>query len=188
MIPFKRAFDENRRLVIPVAAGLALNVVLYAGVVYPLSVRVGGAEQREQAAAHDLALAEREDGAARALVEGRDRTDSALQSFYRDVLPTSLAGARAVTYLHLAQLAEQHNLRSSHRSADAETNSQGALQRLRIAMALEGNYDDVRRFIHQLESESAFIVIDSVTLTQAGEPGSPLQLTLALSTYYRHGA
>lgn len=188
MIPLKRAFDENRRLVIPVAAGLALNVVLYAGVVHPLSVRVRSTEQREQTAARDLALAEREDGAARALVQGRDRTDTALQAFYRDVLPTSLAGARGMTYLHLAQLAEQHNLRSSHRSADAETTSRGTLQRLRITMALEGDYDDVRRFIHQLESGSAFIVVDSVTLAQGGEPDSPLQLTLALSTYYRHGA
>lgn len=188
MIPFKRAFDENRRLVIPVAAGLALNVVLYAGVVYPLSVRVRSAEQREQTAARDLALAEREDRAARGLVQGRDRTDTALQAFYRDVLPTSLAGARGMTYLHLAQLAEQHNLKSSRRSADAEANPQGSLQRLRLTMALEGNYDDVRRFIYQLESGSAFIVIDSVTLTQGGEPGSPLQLTLALSTYYQHGA
>jgi Type II secretion system (T2SS), protein M subtype b len=188
MIPFKRVFEEKRRLVIPVAAGLALNVILYVGVVYPLGARVRATEQRDRVAARELADAEREDRAARDLVQGKARTDAALQTFYRDVLPTSLAGARGMTYLHLAQLAERHNLKSSHRSADAEANPQGPLQRLRLTMALEGNYDDVRRFVYELETGSEFIVIDGVTLTQGGEAGAPLQLTLALSTYYRHGA
>ena len=39
-LPLKRIFDEKRRLVIPVLAGLALNVVLFAGVVYPLGARM----------------------------------------------------------------------------------------------------------------------------------------------------
>ena len=138
MIPFKRAFDEKRRLVIPVAAGLALNVILYVGVVYPLGVRVRTAEQRDQAAAGELSIAERDDRAARAVVQGRDRTDTALQTFYHDVLPNSLASARGMTYLRLAQLAEQHHLRYSHRSAESESNPQGSLRRLRISMALEG--------------------------------------------------
>ena len=45
-LPLKRIFDEKRRLVIPVLAGLALNVVLFAGVVYPLGVRVRSTEAR----------------------------------------------------------------------------------------------------------------------------------------------
>ena len=64
MIPLKRAFDENRRLVIPAAAGLALNVLLYAIVVYPLDVRVHNTELREQAAERELAAAQREHEAA----------------------------------------------------------------------------------------------------------------------------
>jgi hypothetical protein len=188
MIPLKRAFDEKRRLVIPVAAGLALNAMLFVGVVYPLRARVRGAEQREQTAAGELAAAAREDQSARDLVQGKTRTDTALQAFYRDVLPTSLASARNITYLRLEQLVEQHHLRSSHRSADAEASPKGALRRVRITMALEGNYDDVRRFIYQLENGADFIVIDGVTLTQNGEPGGLLQLTLNLSTYYKHGA
>ena len=39
-IPLKRVFDEKRRLVIPILAALALNIALYALVVYPLGARV----------------------------------------------------------------------------------------------------------------------------------------------------
>jgi hypothetical protein len=187
MIPLRRAFDEKRGLVIPLAAGLALNVILFVGVVYPLRARVRSVELREQSAAAELMAAQRDDQSASGLVQGKIRTDSALQAFYRDVLPSSLASARNITYLRLAQLAEQHHLRSPHRTADAEANPKGALRRLRITMALEGNYDDVRRFIYQLETGTDFFVIDGVTLAETGEPGGPLQLTLNLSTYYKHG-
>jgi Tfp pilus assembly protein PilO len=190
MIPLKRAFDEKRQLVIPVAAALALNVMLYAVVVYPLGIRVHNAELRDQAGARELTAAQREDQAARGLLQGRDRTDAALQAFYRDVLPDGLATANHVTYLRLAQLAEQQHLRYSHYAAQPESNSQGSLRRLRITTALTGDYENVRRFIYQLESGPDFIVIDSVSLGQGADAGSPLQFTLALSTYYKpeHGA
>ena len=190
MIPLKRAFDENRRLVIPAAAGLALNVLLYAIVVYPLATSVRNTELREQAAERELAAAQRDDQAARALLQGRERTDAALKSFYKDILPSNLASANRIGYLRVAQLAEQHHLRSSHYSADPEPNPQGLVRRLRIITVLEGDYQNVRRFIYQLESGTDFIVIDSVSLNQGGEAGSPLQLTLLLSTFYQsdHGA
>jgi hypothetical protein len=187
MIPLKRAFEEKRRLVIPVAAGLAINVILFIGVVYPLRARVRNAELRAQSAAATLAGAEREDQSARGLVQGKTRTSTALQSFYHDVLPTSLSNARNLTYLHLQQLAEQHHLRVAHRSFDPEPNPKGALRRWRGTMAIEGSYDEVRRFIYDVETGSDFIVIDGVTLLQNTDVGGQLQLTLNLSTYYKYG-
>jgi hypothetical protein len=187
MIPLKRAFDENRRLVIPVTAGLALNVMLFAGAVYPLKARVRAAEERDRAAAAELLAAQHEDQSERGLVQGKARADTALQVFYRDVLPTSLENARSITYLRLDQLAEQHHLVLPHRTAEPEANPKGTLRRVRILMALQGNYDDIRRFIYDLETGSDFVVIDGVTLTQSGEPQGALELTLNLSTYYKHG-
>jgi Tfp pilus assembly protein PilO len=187
MIPIRRAFDEKRRLVVPIAAGLALNIILYVGVVYPLSANVRGAVQRHQDAARELISAEQDDRAARGLLQGKDRTGQALQTFYKDVLPTDLSSARSMTYLHLNQMAEQHNLRQSHRNAEPELNPRGALRRLRTSISLEGSYDDVRQFIHELETGSDFIVIDSVTLTQEADPTGPLHLAVDLSTYYKYG-
>jgi hypothetical protein len=170
---------------IPVLGGLALNILLYAGVVYPLGVRERSTEQREEATARELLIAEREDAAARGIVQGRDRTDAALKAFYREVLPTSLTRARQLTYLRLAQLADRHDLRQSRRSFDPDTDPQGSLARLRITMSLQGEYEDIRRFIYEVESGTDFVVIDGVSLAQGADAGSPLTLTLELSTYYR---
>lgn len=166
-------------------AGLALNIVLSALVVYPLSVRVRSAAQRQEASAQELLVAQRDDAAARGIVQGRDRTDSALQAFYKDVLPGSLASARDITYLRLAELADQHDVRINRRSTDTESSRQGSLARLHMTMSLQGDYESIRQFIYQLESGSDFVVIDSLALAQDAQAGSPLTLTLGLSTYYR---
>lgn len=192
-IPLKRIVNEKRRLVVPLLAALALNLVLYVLVVYPLGVRVRSMEQREQAAAQELLAAEREDAAARAVLQGRDRTSSALKSFYTDVLPDSFVDARDVAYLRLDKIAHQHNVRIRRQNAatEKEKDRKGSLSRLRITMQLEGEYDDIRRFIYDLESGSDFVVIDTVSLAQDATPGASLSLALGLSTYYLadpHGA
>ena len=186
MIPLKRAFDEKRRLVIPVAAGLAVNLLLFVGVVYPMRATVRNAEQRAETAATALAAAQREDQSARALVEGKTRTSTSLQTFYHEVLPASFSRARDLTYLRLQQLAEQHRLRVPHRNCDPEPNPKGPLRRVRCMMALEGSYDEVRRFIYDVESGTDFVVIDGVTLAQSADTGGALQLTINLSTYYKN--
>ncbi len=186
-LPLRRIFDEKRRLILPVLAGLALNLLLYAGVVYPLSARVRGTEARARAAEHALLAAEREDAAARGVAEGRDRTDAALKAFYKDVLPPNMAQARQATFLRLTQLAEQHNLEHSRRDTAVEGGKGASVDRMRITMSLQGSYEDIRRFIYQVEAGTDFIVIDTVALRQGVEPGSPLTLDLTLSTYYRTG-
>lgn len=187
-LPLKRIFQEKRRLVIPVAAGIALNVVLLAGVVYPLGVRVRSTEARAAAAAQQLQAAEREDLAARGIIQARDQTDIALKAFYKDVLPFSHAQARQATFLRLTQLAEQHNLQQSRRNTDPpKQDRESSLARLQISMMLQGDYEDIRRFIYQVESGSDFIVIDSISLQQGLEAGAPLSLAMTLSTYYRAG-
>ena len=183
-LPLRRVFEEKRRLVVPVLAGLALNVVLFVAVVYPLRVRMQSTEARAQTAAQQLQAAEREDAEARGLTEGRDRTDQALKAFYKDVLPSNHAEARQATFSRLTQLAEQHNLEQSRRSTDPTQERDSTLARVQISMTLQGNYEDIRRFIYQLESGSDFIVIDSISLRQGVEAGAPLTLALALSTYY----
>ena len=186
-LPLRRIFDEKRRLMLPVLAGLALNILLYVGVVYPLGARVRSTEARALAAAQALLDAEREHASARGIAEGRDRTDAALKAFYKDVLPPNMAQARQATFLRLTQLAEQHNLQHSRRDTAVEGGKGASVDRMRITMSLQGSYEDIRRFIYQVESGTDFIVIDTVALRQGAESGSPLTLDLTLSTYYRAG-
>jgi hypothetical protein len=187
-LPIKRIFEEKRRVAIPVLAGLALNLALYVGGVLPLSARASGAETRAKAAAIQLQAAQREDTEARGVAQGRDRTDASLQSFYKDILPSTLTQAREATFLRLSQLAEEHNLQpAAGRQSDREIERDSSLERLRITMSLRGDYDDIRRFIYQVESGTDFIVINSVVLRQGVEPGASLTLEMSLSTYYKAG-
>ena len=181
----RRIFDENRRIMLLVLGGLALNILLYVVFVYPLGVRVRSTEARAQGATRALEAAERDDAAARGAAGERDRTDAVLKEFYKEVLPSSFAQAQQTTFLRLTQIAEQHNLQPSRRDTNREVDKDGSLVRMRTSMSLKGDYEDIRRFIYQVESGTDFIVIDSVILRQGTEPGSPLTLDLGLSTYYR---
>jgi len=58
---------------------------------------------------------------------------------------------------------------------------------LRVHTQFQGDYESLRRFIYQLESDPAFVIIDDVQLAQS-DPTKPLTLQLQLSTYYRLGS
>jgi Tfp pilus assembly protein PilO len=184
-LPARRIFNEKRHVMLPVLGGLVLNILLYVAFVYPLAVSVRSTQARAQTAAQALQAAERDDAAARRATLERDRTDAELKAFYKDVLPSNFAQAQQTTFLRLTQIAEQHSLQPSRRDTDRDLDKDGSLVRIRTSMSLKGNYEDIRRFIYQVESGTDFIVIDSVVLRQGTEPGSPLTLDLGLSTYYR---
>jgi Tfp pilus assembly protein PilO len=101
------------------------------------------------------------------------------------VLPDDLAGARRITYARLAQLARDADLRYERRSYEPDANYDGSLQKVQITMVLEGEYRNVRRFIHELETAPEFVVMEDVALAEGTDPDAPLTLTLQLATYFR---
>ena len=183
----RRVVAERRRLLIPLSLALFVNAGVYGLFVYPLSQRVANVEQRDQAADQALGSARREHAQASGALTGKARASTELASFYGDVLPQGLSGARRLTYLRLAQLARESalELRSSRATPTAPRGS--TLMQLGIRMVLSGSWPDVRTFVHGLETAPEFVVIDNVELGEGAEQGS-LVLTLALSTYYRDSA
>jgi Tfp pilus assembly protein PilO len=178
---------ERRLVVVPLLVALAINVVLYAGVVYPLSQRVANIEERDRNAEENLLAAQRDHAQAAGTLEGRDRAATELAAFYTNVLPTDLSGARRLTHLRLAQLARESNLKFIHASFEPVAERNRTLTRLQIEMALSGTYDDMRDFIRDLETSDDFVVIDNLELGE-GADGGPLSVTVRLSTYYRDPA
>jgi Tfp pilus assembly protein PilO len=172
-----------------VILGIALlvNAVVYGAVVYPLANRVANVEQRNQAAEQTLAAARADHAQARGTLTGKDRASTELTTFYSDVLPQDLSGARRMTQLRLAQLARQSGLRFERDQYDAIDERDSTLTRLKISMVLSGSYDDMRAFLHELEIAPEFVVIDNVELTE-GADGGELVVSLELSTYYRDAA
>ena len=183
----RRAMSEHRFVVLPLLIALGINVVVFAVGVYPLSQRVANIEQRDRTAEEQLLAAQRDHTQAAGTLTGKDRAATELASFYRDVLPSDLAGARRLTHLRLAQLARESNLKFLRATFEPVAERDRTLTRLKIEMALSGSYADMRAFIHQLETSPEFVVIDNVALGEGAE-GGPLSVTLDLSTYYRDTA
>jgi Tfp pilus assembly protein PilO len=172
----QRVLREHRRIVVPLAVAFGVNVVVYIAAVYPLSQRVANIQERDRTAEEQL------------LAARRDHAQAAeLATFYKDVLPQDLAGARRLTQLRLAQLARESNLKFVRATFEPVNESKRTLTQLRIEMVLSGTYADVRAFIHQLETAPEFVVVDNIELGQGAE-GGPLSVTLHLSTYYRETA
>ena len=183
----RRVMAEHRRLVVPLLIALGVNLVAYTAIVYPLSRRVANVAERDQAAEQALAQARSEHAQASGTLTGKARAATELTTFYNDVLPHDLSGARRLTYLRLSQLARESNLRLESGSYEPVTDRGSTLIRLKIQLMLTGAYGDMRAFIHQLETAPEFVVIDNVELAE-GADGGALGVTLELSTYYRNAA
>jgi Tfp pilus assembly protein PilO len=181
----RRLLAEQRRFIVLLVVALAANVAVFAGLVYPLSARVADADNRAARASRALREAQREFEAAKGVAASKERAEAELRAFYGDVLPANLSAARRLTYLNLAQLARKSNLRVVRRTADEGRERDSALDRLQIALVLEGQYGDVREFVYRLETAPEFVIIDDVTIDQARDGGTTLMLKLQLSTYYR---
>jgi hypothetical protein len=156
-------------------------------VIYPRTSSAGELERRAQAAATARLRAATDLKDAEAMKTGQERAAQQLARFYDTVLPQGQEGARRMTYRRLATLADESNLDYDRRTIQIKESRESALERMDMTMVLEGDYRDVRRYIHKLETAPEFVVIEDVGLVQ-GERNAPLTLTLKLSTYYKAGS
>ena len=58
------------------------------------------------------------------------------------------------------------------------------LTKLKVNVELTGTYNNLRSFIHGIESAPQFVVIEHISLAEGSNEGS-LRLAIDLSTYFR---
>ena len=188
MSTMQRALSEKRRIIVPLALAIAVNVALYAVVVFPLGRQVAAAQTQAQAEHEELNRARLDYQSAKATVTGKQQADAALQKFYKDVLPADQSIARRLTYTRLAQLAKQANVKLEHGTNSTAHEKGSTLSKLSTTYTLTGDYRDVRRFIYSLETAPEFIVLENIGLTSGSEqPGRGLSMNLDIATYFRSG-
>jgi len=187
-VPLSRVLREHRRWLWPLGVVVVVNLVVLGLVVMPLSRSVDSGGRRAEQAAQALKDAQAEFAEAEATRDGQAKATQDLDRFYRQVLPADVAAARRVTHLKLSQLAREHDVTFERSAAVPEQVRDSSLERLKVSYALSGDYDDVRRFIYDIETGDDFVVIDNVMLSEGNDANAPLLLTLELSTYYRAGA
>lgn len=179
-----RVLVERRRVLLPLGIAALVNLGVYALVVYPLSLKVRASERRATVARTQVQAAERDEKTTRASLGRAEQADADLRRFYRDTLPSNVEGARRMSYAKLASLADHHGLVVERRSYDRDTGHRGRLHKLKIGMALSGEYRDIRAFVHALETSPEFLVIEDVSLSEGARPGAPLSVAVQLATYY----
>ena len=188
MITLRRVLTEKRALIVPVAVGLLVNVALYLLVVYPLSKKVAGGQQQSEAAVTALNAARRDFAAARATVKGKGEADQELEKFYTDVLPPDVSGARRITFFRIDQLAQKCGLRVERQTSDPKTQRDSSLVKFTYRASLSGEYRNIRRFVHELETAPEFLVLENLQLRQSELENRGLNVDVEIATYYRAGA
>jgi Tfp pilus assembly protein PilO len=183
----RRILDEKRRLIYPIVAVLLVNAAVFAAVVYPLSLKVSAGEQSAQAAARELSAARRDYESARATVSGKAAADTELKKFYGAVLPPDDSAARRITYLQIYQLAKKANLNYERAANEVTRERESTLGKLTTTVALSGEYRNIRRFIHELETAPEFLILENVAVSQGTDSGSGLNVTVRVATYYQAG-
>jgi Tfp pilus assembly protein PilO len=181
----QRVIAEHRRVVYALIAGVVINVLVFAFFVYPLQNDVANVEQRTRAAEEALAAAQADYARANGTLTGKDRALKELDTFYSSVLARDLTGARRLTFARLAQLAAKSQLDFERRKYEPVVERGSNLTRLKVTMDLAGSYENIRDFIHEIESAPEFVVIDDVGLTEEVQTSDSVRLTLQLSTYFR---
>ena len=182
----RRILAEHRRLLVPLAITLVVNILAYAFVVSPLSQRVANIAERDAAAERALAAAKKEHAAASGTQTGKDRAAQELARFYKDVLPGDLQAARRLTHLRVWQIARDDDVDFYSAAVTPPAQArESTLVRYTSRVELAGRYRDVRTFIHDLETAPEFVVIDDISLSDQDAGDGLLELTLQLSTYYQ---
>jgi hypothetical protein len=183
----KRILRENRSLVLTLAVAVVANVLGYFIVVRPLDMKSAGAADRAAAAATALKAAEQERVRAHALITAKARADEELSAFYQKVLPPDQTAARRMTYASLPALARRTDVRYEARTTavdEGAVDQEARFGRMLIRMILDGDYENLREFVFELERSPEFLIIDDVTLV-GDRAAEELMLTINLSTYYR---
>ena len=180
-----RVLTEKRRLIVPIVVALIVNIALFVIVLYPLSKKVSGGEQQANAATTAMNAAKRDYDAARATVKGKGQADEELQKFYSDVLPPDMSAARRITFLRIEQLAQKCSLRLERETSDPKPQRDSSLVKFTYRAALSGEYKNIRRFIHELETAPEFLVLENVELTQSEVESRGLNVNVEIATYYR---
>lgn len=184
-VPLARVVSDHRRVLLPLAVLLTLNIGVLVLVVLPLRASVASGGLRAEASSRALGEARTELAAAEAARDGQAQATRDLDRFYREVLPANISAAQRLTHSRLSLLARSHDVVFQQSSTSPEELRGSSLERLVVNYSLSGEWADVQQFIHAIETLPEFVVIDNLALSEGSSGNEPLSLTLDVSTYYR---
>jgi Tfp pilus assembly protein PilO len=185
MTLLRRIFAEKRQFIYPLVGAIIVNAALFAAVVYPLSLRVANGERSAQEAANAKAAAQADYQAVNATIEGKNSADVELKKFYGAVLPPDLSAARRLLFGKVESVSSSSGVSFIDQTSEPSRERGSDLAKLTATVVLVGDYRNIRRFIHDLETSPDFVVLENVALSQGQERDQRLNVVIKVATYYR---
>jgi len=166
--------------VLGAVAGIATLMIFL-----PLRPSAGEKEMELNAANVQAKRLEAEVAPLRGLPEKLVKTRTDIATFYKDRFPERFSAIPEA----LGELATEHDVRLSDvKYETAETNLPG-IREVTMEASLSGDYADVVSFINGLERSKVFLLIDAITLDEAGAAaGGGVRLQITLLSVLRSGA
>jgi Tfp pilus assembly protein PilO len=175
--PFWRA-----RLLPAFVALLVLNAGVLAAWTLPRSLRQRNAAERAAAARSEVERERERALALRGRAEAIRANRADLERFY-----ATLAGSEKQDLLptleEIEELAREPGLQPTSRMLRRESVDRAPLERVAVALPLEGSYEQLVGFLRGVERTPRFLTVDRVSLRADSELGGALQVEL--SAYLR---
>jgi Tfp pilus assembly protein PilO len=117
------------------------------------------------------------------IAEEAARRRESLEKFYAQELATKRERLVALQR-EIHRIATTFQVQTSQIQFNHEGVANTDLVRLTVDMPLLGGYNNLRQFIHEVESSKLFFVVESVQLQKGDQGGVMLSLNVRLATYF----
>ena len=183
----QRIFRERQRVVLPVLGFLVANLAVLVFVVWPLQQEVDGAESSRLEALMRLNSARQAEQAASSMHTSRERAEAELKSFYNEVLPADFNRATNLTTFWLKNVADRSNIKFKAGSWEPKPVRDSQLVKVTGTVTLLGDYNNIQKFLYEIETAEQFIIIEDVALSQPNATGEgAIELALSVSTFFKN--
>ena len=188
---WRRVYQERRKVALPLLVFLIANAAVLAFAVLPLKRSVAVNETETLDATAKLGQARLENKRAAAARLRKEEADQELKKFYADVLPADRASSVRLVLFWVERAAREARVDFRSSQADQQEVQDSRLQRIGCHLTLRGDYQDIRRFLYNLETAQQFIIVEKVELAQQGtaqtNANGMLEVGLDVATYFLGG-
>lgn len=188
---WRRAYEERRKVALPLLVFLLANVAILAFAVLPLQRSVAGNESDALDATAKLGQARLENKRVADARVRKEEADQELKKFYAEVLPGDRASSVRLVLFWVERAAREARVQFQTSQADQQELQDSRLQRIACHLTLRGDYQDIRRFLYNLETAQQFIIVEKVELAQQGQSQQNangfLEVGLDVATYFLGG-
>jgi len=118
-----------------------------------------------------------------AFLDGVKQAEQDLESLNNQVLSTR--NERLVeVQAELARLCDRFGIPLESVSSSSDLLLDEGLDRFSMSVPLEGNYQNLRKFLQAVEESEKFLIVERVSLARGKEGGRGLSLSINLATYF----